>query len=555
LEGVASLLDKSLLQQMEQRHGEPRLMMLETLREYGLEMLAATGELQTTQAAHAHFFLALAEQAEPELQGSHQVVWVERLEQEHDNLRAALGWALEDVADEQVVECRDIALRLSAALWPFWEIRGYSSVARTFLERALARSEGASVSLSVKVMQAGANVALQQGDYARAEELAEPCFALYQELGNTRGIADCYGLLVELAKRRGKLTEAIALAEEQVRLMRQVGEPGQVAQSLSKLAEMLNRRGELARVPALYEEALLLFRKAGNDLGVAATLIESATGLYWFSLADAATIQTVRHRLQEAQTIVTRLGNRYWIAYCSWLAALLALGEGETAGAYSLAQESLTLCQEIGYRWGVAWALHVLGRVEAQRGDLAATRSWYQQSLTLTLELGERYLTSYNLEGLADVLAAQGELTGAAQLWGAAEVLREATAPMGTLYRGGYEQAVATAQAQLGEQAFAAAWAQGRTMTPEQALATEGQPLLPTPIPSARPAATYPDGLTAREIEVLRLLAQGLTSAQIAEQLVIGVVTVNFHVRSIYSKLGVTSRSAATRYALEHHLV
>ena len=92
-------------------------------------------------------------------------------------------------------------------------------------------------------------------------------------------------------------------------------------------------------------------------------------------------------------------------------------------------------------------------------------------------------------------------------------------------------------------------------MTLEQALAAEGQSIRPTPTSPVRPAATYPDGLTAREVEVLRLLAQGLTSAQIAEQLVISVVTVNFHVRSIYSKLGVTSRAAATRYALEHHLV
>ncbi len=487
LNTLASLLDNSLIHQSEQEAGEPRFLMLQTLREFGLEMLSATGELQTSQAAHAHFFLTLAEQVEQELQGPHQVVWIERLEQEHDNLRAALEWALKDVADEQVAKCRDIALRLSAALWHFWWVHGHYSEACTFLERALARSEGASVSLRVKVLQAGANVALQQDDYARTEALAEPCLALYQELGNTRGIADCYGLFAELAMRRGKLTEAIALTEEQVRLMRQVGEPGQIAQSLSKLAEMLNRRGELARVPALYQEALLLFRKAGNDLGVAATLIESATGLYWFSLADAATIQTVRHRLQEAQAIVTRLGSRYWIAYCSWLGALLALGEGEMARAESLAQESLAIDQEIGDRCDAAFALHLLGRVEAQRGDLAASSSWYQQSLTLTLELGDKYITPYNLEGLAGVLAAQGELTRAAQLWGAAEALREATAPMGTLYRGGYEQAVATAQAQLDERAFAAAWAQGRTMTPEQALAAEDQPILPSPTPPAKP--------------------------------------------------------------------
>jgi len=124
------------------------------------------------------------------------------------------------------------------------------------------------------------------------------------------------------------------------------------------------------------------------------------------------------------------------------------------------------------------------------------------------------------------------------------------------------EFAMAAARAQLGEETFRAARAEGRTMTPEQALAAQEPVTMPTvaPVglstaPHAPQAPTYPDGLTAREVEVLRLLAQGLTSAQIAEQLVIGLVTVNSHVRSIYSKLGVTSRAAATRYALEHHLL
>ena len=173
-------------------------------------------------------------------------------------------------------------------------MRGHYSEARTFLERTLARSEEASVSLRVKVLQAGANVALQQGDYARAEGLAEPCLALYRELGNTRGIADCLGLLVELAVKRGKLTEAITLAEERVRLMRQVGEPGQVAEPSPHWQKCSSDVESSPGWQLSFEEALLLYRKAGNDLGVAATLIESATGLYWFSLADAATIQTVR---------------------------------------------------------------------------------------------------------------------------------------------------------------------------------------------------------------------------------------------------------------------
>ena len=558
LEDVASLLDKSLLQQIEQEGVGPRLTMLETIHEYGLECLAATGELQTTQAAHAHYFLALAELAEPELQGPNQAVWIERLEQEHDNMLAALEWALEDVSDGQVAKRRDIALRLSAALWPFWWMRSHYSEACTFLERTLARSEEADASLRAKVFQAGAKVTLHQSDYARAEGLVELSLALYREQGNTRGIVDCLGLLVEIAQRRGKMAEAITLSEERVSLMQQLGEPRQVTDSLFSLADMLARCGELARAESLFEEALLLYRKAGNDLGVAATLIDSATGLWWFSVADAATIQTIRHRLQEGQTIVTKLGSRYWMARSSWLAALVALSSGETAQAESLTQETLAIVREIGNREGVAWMLHTRGRIEAQRNDMTAARSWYQQSLELALELGDTFLCPYNLEGLAGVLVAQGELTWAAQLWGAAEALREGTAlPLPLVDRAGYEQAVATARARLGERAFAAAWTMGRRMTPEQAFAGLQQAPLSERVPAAKqvPSPTASNELTLRETDVLRLLAQGLTSAQIAKQLVISVVTVNFHVRSIYSKLGVSSRSAATRYAIEYNLV
>ena len=170
--------------------------------------------------------------------------------------------------------------------------------------------------------------------------------------------------------------------------------------------------------------------------------------------------------------------------------------------------------------------------------------------------MGNNLNIAFYLEGLAAVVAIQGNPAQAGRLWGAAEVLRETMeTPIPPVYRADYDRPVAAARAQLGEQAFATAWAEGHTMTPEQALSAEGQPIRPMPTSPARPTATYPDGLTTREMDVLRLLAQGLTSAQIAEQLIISVVTVNFHVRSIYSKLGVTSRAAATRYAVEHHLV
>ncbi len=155
---------------------------------------------------------------------------------------------------------------------------------------------------------------------------------------------------------------------------------------------------------------------------------------------------------------------------------------------------------------------------------------------------------------LGEVVAAQRQLAWAAQLWGAAEALRDVFGvPIPLVQRTDYERLVSAARVHLGERAFAVAWAQGRSMTPEQALAAKGQKPTPAPTTTAsRP--TYPAGLTAREVEVLRLLAGGLTDLQIAEKLVLSPRTVHAHISSIYNKMGVTSRSTATRYAIEHHL-
>ena len=164
---------------------------------------------------------------------------------------------------------------------------------------------------------------------------------------------------------------------------------------------------------------------------------------------------------------------------------------------------------------------------------------------------------------MASVLAIQGEPARAARLWGAAEALRETMgAGIWPVERALYERSVAAARALFEERAFAAAWAEGRTMPLEQVLAAQGPAAMLAPIPAGHPSAPpakssvpSPAGLTRREHEVLRLLTMGQTNIQIAQQLVISLPTVNTHVGSIYTKLGVTSRAAATRYAVEHHLV
>jgi DNA-binding CsgD family transcriptional regulator len=205
----------------------------------------------------------------------------------------------------------------------------------------------------------------------------------------------------------------------------------------------------------------------------------------------------------------------------------------------------------------------LLARLEAKQGNYQISRTLYEQSLaTASSDIDDVGLVASCLEGLATVVAARGELTWAVRLWGAAEAHREAIgAPLPPVDQVAYQDLITTARSQLGDKTFAATWAEGRAMTPEQALAVQSSVATPQPLstkqsstPPARPTATYPDGLTAREVEVLRLLAQGMTDAQIAEQLVISPRTVNNHLTSIYQKIQVSSRSAATRYAIDHQL-
>lgn len=170
---------------------------------------------------------------------------------------------------------------------------------------------------------------------------------------------------------------------------------------------------------------------------------------------------------------------------------------------------------------------------------------------------------AFLLEGLAVVMSAQGDLVWATRLWGAAEAQRDTRGiPLPPVYRADYERSVADARAQCGEKPFAASWAQGRAMTPEEALSAKGLVAIPALMPtepmlasSTTSPASYPAGLTAREVEVLRLVAQGLSDEQVAEQLVISRHTVNSHLKAIYGKLGISSRNAATRYAIEYHLL
>ena len=570
LNRVASLIDKSLLQHIGQHGEEPRLRLLETIREFGLEALAESGEMGITQQAHAMYYLRLSEEIEPQLDGPEQVALLERLEKEHDNLRAAMQWSLEP--DENGYR-KEIALRLGGALRWYWLVRGHFSEGWNFLQRVLAGSEGIAPSAQAKAYDAAARLAAVQGDRDQKELLCKKSLTLYHQLGDKLGMAHALFLLGGGSHDWGSgsrkwedIAASRARTEEALKLFRESGHQEGAAWSLNRLALLTKRQGEYARARVLLEENLALHRTLGNKRGIAASLFHLAEIAFVYE-GNPATASAL---IEESLALYKELGAKGGIAASISLLGQLALAQADATTARSLLEESVTLCREMRHQDGLAQSLSALARVEACQGNYAVACALYKESLAIYGVLGDQDGVATCLEGLAGVVATQrdtGASTGDKEAWnvavlwaallmGTAEALRETIGvAIPPVWRADHERSVTAVRTRLGEKAFANIWAQGRTMTPEQALAAEGQLILPTPTKAASPVAASPDGLTPREVEVLRLLARGLSDAQIAERLIISPRTVNNHLRSIYSKIQVSSRAAATRYAIEHHLV
>src|SRR6266699_3393050 len=538
----------SLVQQTEQQDEEPRLLMLETIREYGLERLTASGELEATRQTHTAYYLQLAEEIAPKLTGAEQQRWFARLEREHANLRTALQWSLE--RQEAV-----LTLRLSIALEWFWLNRYHLSEGRYWQEQALSASEGVEevASMRADLLNALGLLLLNQADYEGAARRCEESIALYRALGDTVGMAWPLQILAMVKLAQGVYSRARTLLEECLAYFSEAGHKSGRAYTLCHLAGLYGDQGEYDQACSCAQESLTLFQGLEDPGGTEYALLYLARALFLSQGSKPA----VHALLEECLALTKGVGFQYPAVQA--LLAEVVLSEGDTVMARSLIEKSLAFARTEGYREDIPGTLIVCGRVTAAQGDDAAAQALYEESLALAKELGLKRVIPAGLEGLAAVVATQGELSWAARLWGGAEALHET---MGALippvYRADYEQSIAAARAQLGQKAFAAAWAEGRTMTLEQVLASLEPSSLAEPVPAASTPAvkpTYPYDLTEREVEVLRLLAQGLTNAQVAEQLVISVHTANNHVKSILSKLGVTTRSAATRFAFEHKLV
>ncbi len=546
LESMAALLDKSLVVQTKQEDEEPRLLMLLTVREYALELLRESGEVEKVQRAHALYFLTFVEEVELQLKGPEQTTWIARLELEHENLRAALAWLIKN-------EEAEIALRFCGALSWFWYLRGYWSEGRHWLEGVLGLSQAASPTAArAKALYGAGNLAYYQDDDTAARPLLEESVQIYRKLGIEREYASALGALGVLMHVQSDLVTARPLLKESEMLLRTPGSKWELAYLLRRLGQRTLQEGNLAQAVAYTQEGLALARELGDRSLVATALL---------TLGHIATVQgdltQAVSRNREGLTIARELGDKSLIALALQNLGYLASLQGNLTRAVVRAREGLALARELGDKSSINHALHSLGYIASLQGDTKQAAAWFQEGLSLAQEIRDETQVGWHLIGLAGVAAAEGQPRRAARLFGVAGKKLDIRKDMNTAERANFERVVESVRARLGERAFAATWAEGRTMTPEQALATPEQ----APVTRQHAvvdhsiAPTFPDELTAREVEILQLLARGWSDAQIGERLVISPRTVSSHLTSIYRKIQVNTRGAATRYAIEKKLV
>lgn len=529
LDGLAVLLDHSLVQQMDTLEGEARFTMLAMIREFVLEQVVASGEYGLLQRCHADYFLRFAQQAAPALLGAEQERWLNRLEIDHDNLRAALAWALAS-------DALPLALDLALALGQFWWRHGHIAEARTWLQRILPRwaepTPAEQQKIATALYLAGA-FAWHQGDFAQAQQFCTASLALYQMLGQIANRAQCLRILALIALEEGRYGEARTGLEESLALCTQSGDTTGVAWSRAFLGRAAIGLGDYPQATFLLAEALAFFRAAHEQDGVVFLL------QYKGELALAQqNYRQARDDLAEGLTLARHLGHKGAMATLLYTLGLAHLQEGQPAQAATCLREAVRLNQLLGNKMEAIGCYKQLAWLAYHYDQpLAALHCWQAATeLLLTTPPTRPLLPQPTLAVEIDRLRKQ-----------------MATQSPVDLHALSFELLMDELVQHIANAAVPPALLPSAFKTePSPAVLPPAQP--PGEAVSVAPSVLLEE-LTTREADVLRLLVQGLTYAQIAEQLVISPRTVDAHLRAIYGKLGVRSRHEATRFATEHHLI
>jgi predicted ATPase/DNA-binding CsgD family transcriptional regulator len=584
---LQSLLDKSLLRSDATSDGEPRFRLLETIREYGLEQLSATCELDTVQERHARFFLALAEEGDRSLAERVQPIWLDRLEADYDNLRTVLDWSL------TAPEGEEIGPRLATALALFWAVRGPVSSGREWLSRVLAREDDGSCSLQIRVraLWVASYLAAYQGDFEAARALSDQGIALGGSISAPSELATCLalrGLLacyqaqyatahavlsqgLEVAQDTGDERDrafllavssllacleadyprARAYGEESLRISRERGELWIIAINLDLLGLVARRQGDYRLAQSLYEENLAASQALGHKWFIAASLANLGHVARALGDDDAA-----RARYAESLQSYREVGDRRGIALTLGNLGVLAQRAGDLDRARDSLSESLATARAVGDKRVIAAALDHLADLALARGDLPAAATGYAERLRLAVDLQDQRGIAQTLEGCAHLLCRSGRPQAAWDLCVLADTLlnslgaRRSPADQAT-----FEELRARAHSARGS-------ARPAPINPDldlqqivgHALALlEAQPAPPAHQPAPPGPETYP--LSRRECEVATLIARGLTNRAVAEQLVITERTAETHVSNILNKLGLDTRSQIAAWAVAHRLI
>ncbi|MBI3998935.1 MAG: tetratricopeptide repeat protein [Armatimonadetes bacterium] len=419
LDLLARLVDKSLLMTDVSRE-EARYRLLETVRDYAREKLEQSSEAEATRGRHRDWFLAVAERSEPELTGRDQSIWLDRLEREVDNLRAALEWSQAHAGEATN------GLRLAAALWYFWVMHGYFSEGRRWLEATFISGE-VDPAVRAKALYGAGILAYHQGDYARAARLGEEGLALSRRAGNDLRRAGCLAVMGLAA----------------------VG------------------RGDYAQAAVHGNEALALFRTLGDHWGIALSLvIAGVAAQYHGDYRQAATL------FQESLSILREVGDKRLAASVTGSLGVIARLSGNHAQASALLRQSLEFFRGLKDQWGIGYTLGHLGIVARAQGDEALALAFFRESLAVRWRIGDKRGMAQSLAGLGAIACAHADYRAAARLLGAAQALRKAIgAPMSPADQEDFDRTMRLVREHLEESAFATALAEGQSTPLEQVVA------------------------------------------------------------------------------------
>ncbi|HYO48872.1 MAG TPA: tetratricopeptide repeat protein [Chloroflexia bacterium] len=454
LDQLASLADKSLLRH-DEAEGEPRFVMLPLIREYAQERLLDSGEEQSATHHHALYFLGLAEAIEPCLTSGDRGIWIERLDDEQDNLRAALEWSTSPGGDPE------IGLRLAGSLGWYWYFRSHLSEGCEWLERVLSCAHASEhPAARAKTLNAQARLAMHMSRFAEARPWLEESVAICRQTGDRRELAYALALLGLIAVRDGEHS-MISLSEESVALFQEAGDRWGTAYALEWLAEATTWTKDYERTETTLHRSLELYRELGDQSGISMQLYLLG------SLAELRGDYSAAAEYQEEALAIARLiGDKWNLSYTLYALAITSHLRGDCEKARPLYEEALAMYRGLGIKRGAAGALRLLGHLAYDEADYEQALALTRESLSLARQLDNSRSTALCLAAIGGLASVHGKVEQTVVLFGAANALNleQAMRPF-PIDRLRYEEHLARARETLGEDEFTQAWERGRVMS------------------------------------------------------------------------------------------